>query len=123
MEMSDGMYDGYKEALEERARQWKLAHYGVKACYTCGKEGSLLSTDPHSFEKYKHVDHLSGEVPVRVKFCSQKCLDLNNAMLGMVKEMESFIGETSVHIFSPALRMTARELVEGVLRKSRRPNV
>jgi len=121
--MSDGMSDGYRESLEERARQWKLANYGVEACYTCGKKGQLLSTDPHSFERYKHVDHLSGEVPARVKFCSQKCLDSNNAMLGMVKALEAFIGETSAHAFSPALRVTARTLVEEVLRKSRRPNV
>ncbi len=121
--MSDGTSDGYRESLEERARQWKLASYGVEACYSCGKRGQLTSTDTHSFEKYKHVDHLSGEVPARVRFCSQQCLDSNNAMLGMVKALEAFIGETSAHVFSPALRITARKLIEDVLRKSKRPQI
>lgn len=121
--MSDGMSDGHSESLAERARQWKLATYGVEACYTCGKRGNLLSTDTHSFEKYKHVDHLSGKVPAQVRFCSQQCLDSNNEMLNAIKALEAFIGDASAQVFSPALRITARELTEEVLRKSKRPNV
>ena len=121
--MGDGPSDGYREGLEERARQWKLANFGVEACYTCGKKATLNVTDPHSFEKYKHVDHLSGEVPARVKFCSQQCLETNKSMLGMMVALESFIGDASSHVFSPAFRVTARKMAEEVLRKSRRPNV
>ncbi len=121
--MGDGISDGYKESLEERARQWKLANFGTEACYTCGKRGTLNVTDAHSFEKYKHVDNLAGEAPARVKFCSQQCLEKNKSMLGMMAALESFIGEASGHVFSPAFRITARKMVEDVLRKSRRPNV
>ncbi len=121
--MGDGASDGYRESLEERARQWKLANYGVEVCYTCGKKGTLNVTDLHSFEAYKHVDHLAGEVPARVKFCSPQCLETNKKMLGSVAALELFMGDASAHVFSPAFRVTARRLVEEVLRKSRRPNV
>lgn len=121
--MSDGVSDGYRMGLEERERQRKLASYGVEVCYTCGKTGPLHTTDPHHFEKYKHVDHLSGEVPARVRFCSQRCLDLNTEMFGVMVALESYVGDAAKHVFTPAFRVTARRLVEEVLRKSRRPNV
>ncbi len=121
--MSDGASDGYRAGLEERERQRKLAAYGVDLCYTCGKQTALHSTDPYSFERYKHVDNLSGEVPSRVKFCSQGCADKNREMVTAVLLLESFVGEESSHTFSPAFRVSARKLIEDVLRKSRRPNV
>jgi len=121
--MSDGASDGYKEALEERARQWRLASYGVELCYTCGKKGHLDSTDPYSFERYKHMDNLVGEVPARVRFCSQSCMDTNREMLKAVSTLDAFIGDKPAQILSPAFRVTARKLMEDVLRRSRRPNV
>lgn len=122
--MGDGLGDGYRAGLEERTRQWKLARFGTVACYTCGKEpGTMSVTDPYSFEKYKHTDHLSGEVPERVRFCSQQCLETNKQMLGAVAALSAFIGETSSSVFSPAFRMSARNLIEEVLKKSRKPNV
>ncbi len=122
--MGDGTSDGHRAGLEERTRQLKLARFGTVACYTCGKEPGLMNvTDVYSFEKYKHTDHLSGEVPERIRFCSQRCLEVNKEMLGAVTAISAFIGETSSVVFSPAFRVSARNLIEEILRKSRKPNV